>query len=111
MSVPIKSRKMGKLNVFWDSGATVSLISKNKAIKHGLRGTPVTLRLITIGGIERKEDSFRYTVPLIDLDGRVRNIVAYGIERITNDICDVYLENMQEIFCGVNIPFMPHTRN
>ena len=58
MSVPIKSRKMGNLNVFWDSGATVSLISKNKAIEHGLKGTPVTLRIITIGGIERKEDSF-----------------------------------------------------
>ena len=103
MPIPIKSRKMGNLNVFWDSGATVSLITNNKAIEHGLKGTPVTLRIITVGGIERKENSFRYLVPLIDVEGRVRNIVAYGINCITNDLVDISLNNIKEKFHGVDV--------
>ena len=98
MPVPVKSRKMGHLNVFWDSGATVSLISKNKAIEHGFKGTPVTLRVTTIGGIETKEDLYKYRVPLMDREGNTRTIVAYGIEQITNEISNINTINMNKLF-------------
>ena len=98
MSIPVKSRNAGSLNVFWDSGATVSLISKSKAIEYGLKGTPVTLRVTTIGGVETIEDSYKYRVPLIDREGKTRIIVAYGIERITNDISEVNTCNMNKLF-------------
>ena len=98
MSVPVKSHKMGKINIFWDSGATVPLISKNKAIEHGFKGTPVTLRATTIGGIERNEDSYKYGIPLIDCEGKIRIIVAYGIEKITTEISNINTGHMNKLF-------------
>ena len=99
MAIPVKSRVTEHLNVFWDSGATVSLVLKSKAIAHGFKGTPVTLCVTMIGGVERREDSYRYRVPLIDREGKVRTIVAYGIERITNNISSI-----NKLFHGSNIP-------
>ena len=104
MAIPIKSRATEHLNVFWDSGATVSLVLKSKAIAHGFKGTPVTLCVTMIGGIERREDSYRYRVPLIDREGKIRTIVAYGIEIITNDISSINVYEVNKLFHGSNIP-------
>ena len=70
----------------------------NKAIEHGVKGTPVTLRVTTIGGIETKEDSYKYRVPLMDREGNTRTIVAYGIEQITNEISNINTINMNKLF-------------
>ena len=59
MNVPVKSKNVVHLNLFWDSRSTISLIRNIKARRLGLKGTPVTLCISTVGDIERREDSFK----------------------------------------------------
>ena len=56
MKIPVKSNHVRHVvNVFWDSGATISLIRKEKAIELGFNGTPVISNVTTVGGgVERK---------------------------------------------------------
>ena len=57
-----------------------------------------------IGGVKGREDSYRYRVPFIDREGKVRTIVAYGIERITNNISSINIYEVNKLFHGSNIP-------
>ena len=62
--------------------------------------------MTTIGGIERSEDSYKYRIPLIDCEGKIRIIVAYGIEKITNEISNINTGHMNKLFNQANMPQM-----
>ena len=81
MSIPVNGCKE-KLNVFWDSGSTISLIPNSKACELKLKGTPVPLNITTVEGVQRKEYSKKYNVPLIDKKGHRRMVTAYGIDKV-----------------------------
>ena len=98
MEIPVKSEVKGTLNVFWDSGSTVSLILNSKAKLHKLKGIPVSLTITTVGGVEKKECSRKYRVPLIDSKGCIRYVMAYGINRITSDISCLSIEGVINSF-------------
>ena len=84
MSVSVKNRRPIEINVFWDSGSTVSLIRNSIAKDLRLKGTPVTMNITTVGGVEQKNALFRYQVPLLDKNNHVKIITAYGIDVIAN---------------------------
>ena len=64
-----KSRK--SLNVLWDGGSTISLITFQKAKEMNLKGKPVKLNVCKEGGSVENFDSFVYDVPLIDSDNNI----------------------------------------
>ena len=54
--------------------------------------------MITIGGIERREDSYKYRISLIDCEGKIITIVGYGIEKIMNEILNVNTGYVNKLF-------------
>lgn len=97
MNIAVKNRHVDSLNVLWDTGSTISLICNSKAQELKLKGIPITLNITTVGGIERKESSNKYNVPLMDTNGCIRIICAYGINHITKNISDVNREHVDHI--------------
>ena len=103
MKIPVKSNHgQHVLNAFWDSGATISLIRKEKAIELGLKGTPVLLNVTTVGGVERKENSHKYQVPLINQNGQIKVINAYSMEKITNEISSINISTIKKLISNID---------
>ena len=75
-----------KLNVLWDGGATISLITSKKAAEMGLEGTPCQLSVVGVGCVKKQIPSKRYVLPLRDVEGQVEEIVVFGIDKISSDI-------------------------
>ena len=98
MKIPLKCKLKRSINVLWDSGSTTSLITNTAAKTFGLRGLPVTLTITTVGGDVKKVYSNKYHVPLIDRNGNVKTVLAYGIERITGDISSISVEKLSILF-------------
>ena len=101
MKIKVAVGETNYLNVLWDSGSTVSLITSDKAKVYGLKEIPVKLKLTTCAREERDMDSYSYTIPLIDKMGCKHNVTAYGIERITNDISRIDFGKVVHLFRGL----------
>ena len=69
---------------FWDSGATIALVTFAFAEECGLVGQACSFMLTGVGGHETNMSTRLFNVPLMDRDGRIHYIHAVGIERITN---------------------------
>ena len=89
------------INISWDTAANLSLITKNKAKSMNLNGKPVKLSVILAGGEKKVIESERYFVPIVNLNGQVKHVSAFGIERITNSISEIDTECIMNIFPGV----------
>ena len=50
----------GTVCTFWDSGSTISLVSKEFALRVNLQGLPVTYDLTTVGGVVNTQNSTLY---------------------------------------------------
>ena len=92
----------GNINVLWDTAANLSLITKSKAKSMELKGKPVKLSVILAGGEKKVIESERYSVPIVNLNGQVKHVSAFGIERITNDISEIDIISIFNLF--PNIP-------
>ena len=53
----------------WDAGSTLCFITFDMAKKLELRGEPVKLDIVTVGGGSKEVDSLRYMVALKDIKG------------------------------------------
>ena len=62
------------LTVLYDSGANISLISKDTAKKLKLQGKEITLSLTKVGNVTEVVESNEYTIPITDLRGKLWNI-------------------------------------
>ena len=102
MKVRVNSRKCPYLNVLWDSGSSVSLITNRKAKEMKLKGNAITIRTTTAGGVENILYSNKYQLPLIDSCGRVITLSVYGIEKITNEISFIDVENLCALFHNIS---------
>jgi hypothetical protein len=72
------------LNVLWDGGATISLITFAKARELSLDGEESRLSVVKVGGVKEDMRSSIYKLPLIDESGETVNFRVYGIDRITS---------------------------
>ena len=86
------------VNVLWDPGANVSLISHEAARRLGLKGTSINLSITKVGNTTEHISSKEYTLPLTDENGKVWNIPAYGMQEVTTDIEEVNTTNVAGLF-------------
>ena len=86
MQLPAGERNIQNINVMWDSGATVCLITFKKAKELGLMGEKVTIRIIKVGGVNETVESKIYDVPVRDTSGIVEYFKVYGIQKISSSI-------------------------
>lgn len=82
----------GHANVLWDNASSISLITRDKAREERLRGTPLEISLVKVGGKEEKISSRKYKLPLIDLKGETTLVEVCEIDKITTDIQSVNMD-------------------
>ena len=95
-------RRDNLVNIFWDSGSSISLITEKKAKELKLSGLPVMLSVTTTRGKWQKVSSHRYNVDLFDRSGRKYQITAFGIDNITNAISHVEVDELVHLFNNIN---------
>ena len=76
----------------------IAALIRNSKVELKLKGTPVTLNITTAGGVQRKEYSKKYNVPLIDKKGHRQMVTAYGIDKVMNDISSINTEELRCLF-------------
>ena len=86
------------LNVLWDSGATVSLITFQKAEALGLKGMPLTMTIGKVGGETQKVKSAAFIVPMLNQSNEVVDVRAYGIEAISSELCTIDIQPALYLF-------------
>jgi len=74
----IKTECNNDVNVLWDGGATLSLITFKRAAQLGLTGKSVRLSVTKVGGITDKIDSYKDQLYLIDKAGKKYNDLKYN---------------------------------
>ena len=79
-----KQGDLTETNVFYNSGAQVSLIRSAHAKQLGLEHKPVTIVITKVGGVEEELDTKVYRVPLHADSGKlIQTIQAMGISQIS----------------------------
>jgi hypothetical protein len=76
---------------FWDHGSTTALVTFDYAERAGLQGVDCCFDLAGIGDKREKYNTKLYIVKLKDRQGKMHDVCAFGIEKITGDMsaCDV----------------------
>ena len=87
-----------EINVLWDSGSNVSLITHQKSRKLGLKGRDVQITITKIGNSLETVSSKEYVVPVIDQDGVKWEITACGIDEITAPIDEINMNVVSTLF-------------
>ena len=101
MSIKVNSED--KVNVLWDGGATLSLITFRKARELGLHGEDVKLVVTKVGGVSEEINSSRYHLTFIDIEGIECEIIAYGIDKISTDLKDINIKEALKLFKNVTV--------
>ena len=86
MKLPAGEKHVHDMNVMWDSGATVCLITFKKAKELELKGDRVAIKIVKVGGDKETVESKLYDVPVRDTQGRIEYFKAYGISKISSSI-------------------------
>jgi hypothetical protein len=86
-------------NVFYDSGAQISMVRKDLAEEMGLEGRQSKIVITKVGGTEEELDTKIYKVPVSTHDGkRVQVVQAVGIPHISDDMNHVNLNRISDTF-------------
>ena len=88
------------LSILWDRGASISLITFQKARELKLKGKKIELLVAKVGGQVEKTSSFMHSLPLIDKNNKMVSINVYGIERISRVDQD-HITSIIHMFKGV----------
>lgn len=90
------------VNVFFDSGAQVSMIRNDIADSMGLNGKRIKIYITKVGGEEEELDTMIYKVTLCTRDNvPVQSIQAIGIPHISDDVTEVNVDVIAKKF---NVP-------
>jgi hypothetical protein len=89
-------RHTAGVNILWDSGAQVSLITLRKAKELGLSGTSANLTIVKIGNVKETLNSRIYEVPIVDSKGEIEMFRAYGIPQISSEIEAIQIKELVE---------------
>ena len=65
--------------MLWDSGSTLSFVTFVKAKEMKLKGKPVKLGIVVVGGQSETIESQIFKLSILKQDGKVVNIEAYEI--------------------------------
>eukprot|EP00794_Sanderia_malayensis_P021205 gene21205-23287_t len=98
MSDTIPSKE---ISVLWDSGATFSLITFEKAKQLNLSGKKIDISVIKVGGKRETISSYEYDLPLISQNGESVTFKVYGIDKISTDIKHVSTKCVLHFFNNV----------
>ena len=82
----IESDSTLSVNVLWDGGATVSLITFDMANQLQLKGRRCKLSITGVGGGTKCINSYAYVLMLRDVYGGMQQFTVYCIERISSEI-------------------------
>ena len=103
MNVQCKGKN---LNVLWDTGATISLITFRAAKDLGLaKGAKRYLTVVKVGGCVEEIDSHMYMLPLTDERNNIIHVQVYGVERISSNINRIDISGMISLIFKVSILF------
>ena len=97
MQIPAGASPKSQVNVMWDSGATVSMITFKKARHLGLNGSKARISIVKVGGQKETIETEIYDVPLYDTNGRQELFKAYGIEQISSSIGSADMNEVSEL--------------
>ena len=81
----------------WDGGSTLSLITFKFAKSLGLKGKPVKLEIIIVGGEAKAIDSELYRIILFDNENRRISIEVLGIDRISSPMSYIDISNLEKV--------------
>ncbi|XP_043228482.1 uncharacterized protein LOC122384804 [Amphibalanus amphitrite] len=82
----------------WDSGASVSLITRRATQRLGIKGKNTTLSIVKVGDDHTSLDSKKVDVPLEDLKGKIWTVPAYEIDEITANLNQLDAKQIQSHF-------------
>ena len=94
----LQSESYGSVNVLWDGGATVSLITFRKAKELRLEGRICKLSITSVGGKTQNIDSYAYKLRLRDTKGHMKPFTVYGIKQISSDIRPIEIAGVVQLF-------------
>ena len=106
MKIPSGGTTTADVNVLWDGGSTLSMITFKKAKEMKLTGKKVKLTIVKIGGVKEHINSYQYEVPLKDQAGETVHFQAYGIQRISTAIEPIEAKSFKEIFENIKDFFL-----
>ena len=86
------------LNILYDPGATLSLISRNAAKQLALKGSDISLSITKVGNSTDIQQSKEYTVPLKCTDGKICEVNVCEIEEITTITEEIDSKLLHSIF-------------
>ena len=91
--------KLDSLNILWDSGSTLSFITFKKAHSIKLKGTGhVNLQVTKIGKMAEAFVSQKYILTLLDNHDNQIEVNVFGIDKISNDIKELNIDNVMNLF-------------
>ena len=94
-----KNGVMSEANVFYDSGAQISMIRRSYAESLALEGKPINIVITKVGGVEEELTTKLYKVPVYNSDGkRVQIVQAVGITQISEDSPNGNISEVSKIF-------------
>ena len=89
-------------SVFFDTGATINFISENFAKLCGFKGQSRTLSVSTLGNVTTEYLTVtEYDCLLRDELGEIMSFKAYGLERVTGQVTQMPVNQLQKLFPGV----------
>ena len=87
------------INVLWDTGATISLITFKAANKLGLaKGAKRSLTVVKVGGNTEEMSSYAYVLPLKDEKNKIVFLHVYGVETISSNINKIDISGVRYLF-------------
>lgn len=102
LNISVVHSRNQPVNVLWDSGSDVSLITHRMAKKLGLKGKDINLSMIKVGNVIEHQSSKEYCIPLMHKTGKVWDINVIGINEISTTIKEVDLSQIPELFEGIS---------
>ena len=72
--------------VFWDGGSTLTLITKDFAVRSKLSGVPISYDLITVGGVVTTHNTTLYEITIVNTDGSHHLLQAFEIDEICGSL-------------------------
>ena len=101
MKVECDTKSESAVNVLWDGGSTVSLITFSKAKELGLKGEKVKLSIVKVGGNREEISSYLYELPLRNQNGERVVLQVYGIDKVSTNLRPIDLSAVVQLFEGV----------
>lgn len=74
------------LNILWDGGATISMITFSKARDMSLNGEPIKISVIKVGGQKQEMSSYLYELPVANKKEKMINLQVSKIDCISMEV-------------------------